>query len=266
MLNILGKIDLPKIDPRPEEFRELLEGKMRGIKQEVNEFYEYEFLDDAAKVKMEGADLEADNKFVAERERTWAGEHHQSVDEWRKGRDKNPATITEMAVTLILHKWLGEDFVIARACSYDDYKYGVDNVLIDKKTGVAVCGFDEVLGFTGDDGGEKKDKKIKDAILNGGSSLKYGATIEDAKLKRRDLRSMPTFCLSLSKKELINLLVDLKSSNTKTENEKNVILKLVASLGNQNEEAKKIASNNFLKKNLEKFAGSLEIIKNIINQ
>lgn len=266
-LNILGKIDLPEVIRRPEEYKDLLGTKMRDIKDNVNSGLNVDFLDEGARIKMnENPDLESDKKFINEREQEWSSELHKSVEQWRRDRDRNPASITEMAVTLLLHKWLGDRFIVARASVYDDYRYGVDNVLIDKVTGAAVCGFDEVLGYNGDDGGEHKDKKIKDTILNGGSSLKYGAMVVDHELKRQDLRSMPTFYLSLSKTELNGLLSGFKRSNEKNDIEKNIMIKLVASLDNQYKDAKAIATSYFLKKNLENFAGSLKDINNKINQ
>ena len=256
-----GSYNFPKPKAKPDEYKNLLREKMLDIKTEVNGEYPG-LLDDDAKLTMN--DDPVDNKFVHDRENKWATESHKTPLQWKIDNRKNPAIITEMVITYVLHKWLGSRFIVARASSYDDYKYGVDNVLIDKQTGAAVCGFDEVLGFKGDDGGEKKDEKIKDTILAGGSSVKYGATIIDDELKRRDLRSMPTFYLSLSRAELDTLLMDI--GNSKIENERLILTKLVASLENQYEEAKKIATSRFLKINLEKFAGSLEIIKDIINQ
>ena len=265
-LTILGKMNLPEKKHRPEEYREFLESKLRIIKTEVNEYFKSDFLDDEARITMvDNPELENDKAYIAKHEQEWAKEKGKTVEEWQKTKDKNPATIAELAVTLVLHKLLNDRFIIARASTFDDYKHGVDNVLIDKETGAVVCGFDEVLGFTGDDGGEKKDKKIKESIASGGASLKYGATMIDGKMVRRDLRNMPTFYLSLSKDELHQLLLDLKGTSEVTENEKTIVLKLLASLKSQYENDKSLAVNCFLKRNLDKFANSLEVIKNKIN-
>jgi hypothetical protein len=264
---ILGHIDLPERKIKPEEYRELLENKMLEIGNEVNEQFGYKFLDKGGNILMaEHQDLVDDENFVVGLEEEWANRQYKTVEEWRKSKDRNPATITEMAVTLVLHRLLSDRFIVARASTFDDYKYGVDNVLIDKKTGAVVCGFDEVLGYEGDDGGEKKDEKIKKSLAHGGTSLKYGATIEDGKIKRQELKNIPTFYLSLSKEELSSLLKDLKSNNQATENEKHLVLKMLSSLDKQYSEAKDIASNQVLKENLDKFADSFEIIKQEINK
>lgn len=264
---ILGCIDLPEKKIRPEEYRNLLEEKMNRISREVNEQFECELLNEQGNIIMaESETLEADEKLVDDLEEEWASRQYKTVDEWRQAKDKNPATITEMAVTATLHRLLGNRFIVARASTFDDYKHGIDNVLIDKKTGAIVCGFDEVLGYSGNDGGVVKNKKTQEVLSDGGSSLKYGATIEEGKLKRKALDSIPTFYLSLSKEELANLLKDIKASSNPTENERNLATKMIASLENQYEDAKKIANGLKLIKNLDKFAESLDIIREQINK
>ncbi len=260
---IIGHIDLPERKIKPEEYQELLENKMASIGREVNEKFGCELLDDRGSILMTE---QTDKNLVLQLEEKWASEQHKTVAEWRKSKDKNPATITEMAVTLFLHRLLSDRFIVARASTLDDYQYGVDNVLIDKETGAVVCGFDEVLGFEGDDGGEKKSEKIKKSLAHGGSSLKYGATIEDGKIKRQELKNIPTFYLSLSKEELLSLLKDLKTNSEPTDNEKNLASKMLTSLDEQYKEAKEIAVNQNLQENLDKFAGSLENIREQINK
>jgi len=264
---IIGKIELPEKKIRPEEYRELLETKMTAISREVNDNFGGEFLDKTGSVLMaEHPDLEADQKFVADLEDNWAKEQYKTIAEWRQSKEKNPAAITEMAVTSVLHRLLKDRFIVARASVFDDYKNGVDNVIIDKETGAVVCGFDEVLGFTGDDGGGKKNEKIKKSLAHGGTSLKYGATIKDGQIKRQELRNIPTFYLSLSKEELLGLLKDLKTSGEPTANEKDLALKMLSSLDNQYAEAKELAANEVLQENLNKFADSLAVIKQQINK
>jgi len=264
---IVGHIDLPEKKIRPEDFRSLLESEMSIIKNEVNEEVKCNFLNDKACIEMaENPDLAKDKKFVSDLENEWAEFLHKTPEEWRYSKDKNPASITEMVVTLILHRLLKERFIVARASSYDDYKHHVDNVLIDKKTGAVVCGFDEVIGYKGDDGGDKKDEKIKKILSYGGTSLKYGATIVDGKIKRQEFKNIPTFFLSLSKEELNSLLIDLKAKKPTSENGKILAHKLLSSLDEQYLEAKGVAVNQALKENLDKFADSLEVIRSLVNK
>lgn len=232
---IIGHIDLPERKVRPEEYRNFLEEQMHNIQSGVNEEFDCRLLDEENKISIEGGlDTEKDQKFISDLETNWATQERKTVEEWRKSKDRNPSTIAELAITLVLHKLLGDRFIVARASTFDDYKHHVDNVLIDKETGAVVCGFDEVLGFAGDDGGEKKDKKIKENLSRGGTSLKYGATIVDGKVERKSLENIPTFFLSLSKEDLNSLLVDLKSNKLPTEAEKKIVLKMIASLESVN--------------------------------
>lgn len=265
-LKILGRIDLPEKKIRPEEYRDLLEKKISDISREVNKNFNCEFLDDKGGILMSGEMAEDDRRFVDGLETDWANRQYKTLEEWRQSKDKNPATITEMAVTTTLHRLLGDRFIVARASAYDDYKHGIDNVLLDKETGAVVCGFDEVLGFAGDDGGNVKGKKIQEVLSNGGSSLKYGATIDNGKIIRKELNSIPTFYLSLSKEELLVLLKDIKTGNEPTENERALAAKMIASLEKQYEDAKKIANGLKLMNNLEKFAQSLSVIQEQINK
>jgi hypothetical protein len=261
-LKILGKIELPERPIRPEEYRHLLEEKLEKSSRETNERYGLDLLAEDGSLKIaDHPEADADRQFVADQEKRWADEHHQTVEDWQRNREKNPALITEMAVTLALTELLQKRFIVAHASSYDDYYSGIDNVLIDRETGAVVCGFDEVLGFNGDDGGEKKDKKIKGALAHGGSTLKYGATIIDGKLERRELNHIPTFYLSLSKEELNSLLKDIKAGGAPTENMRQIGMKLVTSLEGQYQTTGEVVRDAALRHNLEQFAGSLQVMK-----
>lgn len=265
-VKIIGRIDLPERKKRPEEYLEFLKNKMSDIANSVNKEFSCDLLGRNAEILMsKSPSLEVDLNEVSKCENNWAREQGRTVDDWRRNKDRSRSTIAEMAITATLHRILGERFIVARASKIDDYK-GVDNVLIDKETGAVVCGFDDVLGHIGDDGGEIKDEKIKKKLLLGGSSLKYGATIINNEIVRKQLENVPTFFLSLSKEELEGILEDLKNNTVATENEKKLISKMVASLEEQNKEANNIAINNNLRNNLNNFTKSLEVIKNYLNK
>ncbi|MFZ4648954.1 MAG: hypothetical protein ACOYMB_05020 [Patescibacteria group bacterium] len=218
---IIGKIDLSSFQKKveqkpifnPEKYLAKLEGILTSQSREVNESYG-DFLDSEAKIKMTGAYAEKDEKKVQEIEEFFARGKQEELDVWREKKKSHPATITEMAATIVLHKFIGQDFIVARACDHDDYENGVDNVLIDKKTGAVICGFDEVLGAVGDSGIAMKEEKIaksdkKSERKRVGAYLKYGATVKDGKLERMSMGNLPTFFLSLSRKELMLLLEDI---------------------------------------------------------
>ncbi|MDD2757808.1 MAG: hypothetical protein PHD72_00340 [Patescibacteria group bacterium] len=112
----------------------------------------------------------------------------------------------EMAVTALLHKILGGDYLVVRASALDDYNNGVDNIIINKQTGEVICAFDEVHESGTGERTEKKNQKIKTLAVRGGAKVRYGIKMEKGKLQRASMSNVPVFYLGLSSKELENLL------------------------------------------------------------
>lgn len=135
-------------------------------------------------------EVEADIAFVKRKEKDWREE----------GVEKSKPPIGEefeLLKTAIFNKYLGKKFIVVRSSLYDDYKNGVDNVMIDKASGNVVCAFDEV----GDESFFKKMKEGRIASKNfeeGGASIKYGIVLRDGRLTAERLENLPIFCLSLS--------------------------------------------------------------------
>ncbi len=243
---IIGKIDLSAFQKKaeqklvfhPEKYLPKLENILETQSCEINEEFP-DFLDKEAKIKIIGESAEKDQKEVLEIEEYFARDRQQSLDIWREEKKKHPATLAEMAVTAVLHKFIGQDFIVARATDYDDYKNGVDNILIDKKTGAVICGFDEVLGAVGDGGIEMKEKMIaksrkKAERKRTGAHLRYGATIDSGVLTRKSLNNLPTFFLSLSREELMLLLEDIeKNQSNGGEYERKMFDKFISLIENQ---------------------------------
>lgn len=222
---IVGKIDLSVFDKKsekkipfnPEKYLPKLEGLLASQSFEINEEYG-DFLDDEAKIKMTGDSVERDEKEIIEIEEYFARGRQQDLATWKNSRKNQPSIVAEMAVTSVLHKFMGKDFIVARATDYDDYKNGVDNVLIHKESGAVICGFDEVLGSVGDSGIKMKEDMITKSKKKAdrkqyGASLKYGAKIVNGLLEKSSMSDLPTFFLSLSREELMLLLEDVNKDN-----------------------------------------------------
>ena len=139
-------------------------------------------------------EVQADITFVKRKEREW--------NEMSGGKkEKSIGERFELLKTAIFNKYLGDKFIVVRSSLYDDYKNGVDNVMIDIENGNIVCAFDEV----GDDSLFKKQKETKVVAKNleeGGASLKYGIGLKDGKLIPTRSENLPIFCLSLSQDDI----------------------------------------------------------------
>jgi len=259
MIKILGKIELPPTERRInfDLYKIKLEKYLAQMSQEINQEYG-DFLEVDGSIKMENIS-ELDQKIISSQEESWARDEGKTVDGWKESRGKNPATMAELAVSVLLHKAIGDKFIIARASKFDDYQNGVDNVLIDRENGNIVCGFDEVLGREGNDGSEKKKLKLMREAERGGINIRYGATIEKGELKRKSFRNIPAFYLGLSKDELGKTLESLDKDAEMSESEKLVLNKLFVSLEtqiNDLENNENVRDAN-LKRNLANFKDSL---------
>lgn len=215
----LGRIDLsrfekakrPGSEPRLEEYLPLVKERLRELAASNNQKLPG-FLESDACIAMIGPEAESDAVLVQEQERGFALSSGKNLEDWQRSTEKNPANLTEMALTLLLHKELGDDFIVARASKYDDYNHGVDQVIIHIPSGEIVCGFDAVIGHQGDDGGAKKEGKIARMLAKGGARLKYGAKLEDGRLVRAAAKNLPVFYLAISKEELGALLKSISQA------------------------------------------------------
>lgn len=133
---------------------------------------------------------------------------------------KSDGQLAEAVATIVLHKAIGDRFLVTRASEYDDYENGVDTLIVDKETGETVCAFDEVVDTiqSGDVGAERYRKKIarsKESLRkHGGMRVKYGVTysggVGASKMELCALDHVPTFCLSLERSELYGLVREMK--------------------------------------------------------
>jgi hypothetical protein len=267
MIKILGKIDLESVPKervkfKAEKYQPILDEKTRELSQRLNNDYGQIFAADGS-IFLKN---EHDQEFVNEREETWSKAMGKTKENWLKDKEINKSSLAETSITLLLDKALHDDFVVCKASKYDDYKHGVDNIILDKETGNIVCGFDDVLGHSGDDGGEKKKNKIKKIIAKGGVNLKQGLSFKaDGSLEIKDLHNLPAFYLAISKNDLEFLLENLNTDEVQmNETEKNLIFKFIKSIEEQLYSFKDSNLNTKLENNILEFEKSLSKIKTII--
>lgn len=248
-INVGDKIDLPDKEKKPQEYLSQLKDSMKEISKGHNECIGINYFDEDLKIITSQTE---DIDFVKQREDEWSSLDKKDKERWSKDKERNTANITEMAITLLLDKYLGDRYIVARASTYDDYKNGADNILIDKVSGEIVCGMDGVIGHQGDDGGDVKEKKLKKIMAKGGAEIKYGASLDtNGKIISATCSNVPAFYLSLSKKDLLKLLDGYYS------NKEDVLLelfnKLKDSINEQISSFKEMNLDDNLMTNLNKF-------------
>jgi hypothetical protein len=188
------------------------------------------------------------------------------VKRWKENKMKDKNGQTEMAVTALLSKILKDDFLVVRTASYDDYRHGIDNIILNKRTGEVICAFDEVHEGGRGERTNAKIEKVKKIAKKGGTDIAYGLNLENGKLTRSRMKNIPVFFLGLKSEELMKLLshmeYDPDAGASSVEYE--VYTKLVASLRDQQQ--KLLASPevpNMLKEKLKTFENSLLALESI---
>jgi hypothetical protein len=207
---IIGKIDLDKFKkPEKPNFGEMLNTKLKAMSERINDRYGY-FLKSDGSVAMDSPayqfpDKDLDQSFVENKEEEFAAKKKITHAAWSAEREKVRGIVTEKALTLILDKVLGDDFIIARTATYDDYRHGVDTLIIDKTTGNPICGVDE-MGADDAHSYQKKGQKIYDIINHNGAFVKYGATFKNGALQQKSIKNVPAFYLALDEHDLDKVL------------------------------------------------------------
>jgi len=232
-------------DKNLESYLPFLNDSMQKIAENNNHDFPG-FLDSDNRIAISGYDEEIDKKIVEKDELKFSLKENKTLANWQIDKEKDSSNLTEISITILLHKVLGNDFIVARSSAYDDYRNGVDQVIIYKPTGEVVCGIDEVILRTGDADSVVKSEKLQKVMLAGGANVKYGAKlnrvvskvaekkyefIEKGGLVRSEVEHVPAFYMALSKLELGELLENLKNNPNKTsEFELAIFRKLLNSL------------------------------------
>lgn len=166
---------------------------------------------------------------------------------------RNPLGETwEMLATKILHENLGKDFIVVRTSKFDDIRYNVDNLILDKKTNQVVCAFDEVGDAAGKVFNEKKNEVFERNWLKGGADIKYGISFEGGKvILKKGIFQIPLFYFALSEEEINKTLKD-------PHQEKNVFSYFIESARKQIKELEAGPAHGKLRERLNSFKSVLE--------
>ncbi len=139
-----------------------------------------------------------------------------AVKNYRHERRQGSWAQLEMALTLVFHKILSEEFLVVRASQFDDYMNGVDYLIIDRKTGNVACSFDGFNSKAGDLKYAEKMYKTIDKAKKGGAKVKYGVSFEqnqgEREIVRKPVEHVVPFNVSLSDDELQELLTGMETN------------------------------------------------------
>jgi hypothetical protein len=175
---------------------------------------------------------------------------------WKEHKSLEKNSQMEMAITLLLSKMLGNEFLVVRTAPIDDYDNGVDNIILDYTTGEVVGAFDEVHQSDNGERLSKKKEKIQKVADRGGAKVRYGLKLENGKLTRAELSGVPVFYLGLNSDELVGLVTALRDDDTTSM--ENIFKKLIDSLKTQQSELSKTARPGLFREKLTKFNDMLE--------
>jgi hypothetical protein len=296
-----------QLTPKKEQF-EKLSGLMEVIAAEINTCIENEYgmtglIDDQCTIIMRryfrknkqgggiysSEEVKIHESKIEKMEKKWLDAENEGVksnfgeektlEKMKAERASSKNKLMEMAVTAVLHKFLGEEFIIVRTSTYDDYFGkdkkdgkeiyigGADNLIVHKATGEVLCGIDECHEGGKGETIEKKEQKMRKIAQSGGVDVAYGMTIEDKQLKLTSLKNVPVFYISLMRDELNELLEKMSYDNTKSKKtlpvEQKFFGKFVASIISQKEELDRLKEQGALVGNLRPFEASFERIREI---
>ena len=163
-----------------------------------------------------------------------------------KKENEQAGFLFEILKTSIMHKKIGERFIVVRSSHYDDIENKVDNVLVDRKTGNIVCALDEVSPRSmQDENVTEKRAEIKNKNFGlatkqreYGATLEYGIDLNEGKISCKKFNHLPIFLLSLGQNYLYIGLDEFKNEKASSKNEDNLFKYFLTSLSTQITELK----------------------------
>lgn len=268
---------------------------IRNIAEVQNEKYG-EILNSDASIKMEkfpGADIYSDQEEVLSKEMEWSDANtdnpkrlaffadkkldtpEERLEYWRKNKERSAPEKLEKAVLYLFHKFLHDDFLVARSSVYDDYFNGVDTIIVDPKTQKVIGAFDEFREHYGSERGDEKLQKIIKKASRGGAHLKYGLNFGkpgsegEQEVVRKELYHIPVFRVALGEDEMENLLNGMNGEveGEPTEEERVILNKILDSFDSQIKILEKPENRvkGYTLENVKVFKKALGKIRGIVN-
>lgn len=183
-----------------------------------------------------------DGKFAKEnsaRENPREVSQEELVNIWKKESRENSGSQMELLAMAMFHKFFSQDFMVVRASTFDDYKNGIDMILVNRKTGAVICAFDDVIGHQGSHHLDRKNETIQEIIGGDGATLRYGFQIRGRhgkpEIEEKELAHLPIFCLQFSPQEFCEMFQSLDSDPKGKPSDKEIEMmkKILAGLESQ---------------------------------
>jgi hypothetical protein len=156
-------------------------------------------------------------------------EFNRIISDWKERSKQSKANKIEQAIMLLFYKFLKEEFIVVRSAVYDDYKAGVDNLIVNKRTGEVICAIDD---FHEGEHDRNKAEKTKRKAEKGGSTVHFGLGVKDGKIIRTKMENLPVFYLGISSESFEALMQSMGGdiNSPLSPKEKEVFLEFVSSL------------------------------------
>lgn len=239
------RFGVPSQEYSASEKKRIRERAKQKYIEQIENSSVYQFIKNTAeRLKLEGVPLEDDTRINVESAVAIYSEKEVADDKRKFGYVQRIACFRtehviagekmELLKTALFNKFLGQEFITVRTSLYDDFLNGVDNLILERKTGNLVCMFDEAVYkkviF------RQKYRKIRKINSKGGASLKYGLSFnpDTAKISPTAVENIPVFGLFLRRdkmEECFNKFVN--SSGESSDNEKETLNLLIDSLDPQ---------------------------------
>ncbi len=151
---------------------------------------------------------------------------------------KNIGELLEVTKTILFNRhWFKGNFIALRTTKFDDYSFGIDELIFDTATYKPLA----IIDVTTDP--RKKDMARK---TSKGGRLKYGLAWDKKGFKAKALENLPVFVVQIRNEEVLRLareIIDKKLSPESEVMEKNILMELK----NQCEEYGRVASSQLVR-------------------
>lgn len=251
-----------------EKKRQELALALRKISLKINEELGIKLLSDDGSISMKSYgyskdELSLDKKYIQEhddifvRERRGLTKDAFVTTEMRQEQEnelnRTPAKLLEMSMMILSYK-VNKNYIMTRSAKYDDYRHGVDSILVNRKNGQVVCTLDEVHDTYGVFESSKKDKQITSAKY-GGNKIKYGFTFEKEQIVKKQFKNIPCFYMSLSTKEFTDAMaiINLNNLDETSQEEIDLYNSIINKFEGQSDLLRSIGTNKEFLKNLDSF-------------